>query len=266
MKKVRTMESSVKSETQPVVSGEEERSHPSTGCVEKDACPATPQGSDQTKSLTEPRHPKGHKVHKIEDIWKIMDSDNFLRVTDTVALSDVWVQPLSVEPSTTGISNVTFKQVIFAPHIKQRDATCKMSLDDILKMLYLNDCLQHDMQGMARPSFDDWLKDKSSRCVRALGPTDGCNRSRLCDFIIRNDESFSFYPPFLKSTFSVFFRKTCYHSYKTENKDEAKLSNPAIMKCCALRGKFEYVLEARIMPLPDEWFSSPSGVIETQPI
>ena len=54
----------------------------------------------------------------------------------------------------------------------------------------------------------------------------------------------------------MFFRKICYHSYQTGKKDEHKLENPTMMKCCAARGKFEYVIEARLCAIPDGWFDA----------
>lgn len=218
-------------------------------------------GSRQTSSTDTPsdqtmtRHPKGHKVRTLDEIWKTMDSQDFLHLADTLVLGDVWVQPIAVEPAKGAFATVTFKQMVAAPHIKHRDANCKMSLEDLTKMLYLNDCIQYDMQNVERMSYDDWLKEKSSLCVKAKGMEEGSNRAKLCHFIITEDRSFTFYPAYLHGRFGVFFRKICYHSYKTAG-EQQKLVNPAMIKCCATKGNFEYILEARFFPLPDEWFDS----------
>lgn len=216
-------------------------------------------GSLRTSSTAVPttqtleKHPKSHKVRELAEIWKTMDSQDFLHLTDTLTLGDVWVQPVAVAPAKGAYAMVTFKQMVLAPHIKFRTADCKMSLDDVMKMLYLNDCLQFDMRNIERLSYDDWVKEKSSLCVKAKGMEEGSNRAKLCNFIITEDREFTFYPSYLHGRFGIFFRKTYYHSYKCGD-DMVKMVNPSMIKCQSVKGNFEYILEARIIPLPDEWF------------
>lgn len=207
-------------------------------------------------SVKRPLHPKGHKVRNLSDVWGGMDDHNFLYVTDTLLLCDVWVQPVSVD--TTGnaaYANVTFKEIVCAPHIKSRLATTKMAVDDLMKMLYLNDTLQWSMQGVDKLTYEEWINEKSASCVKVKGLEEGSNRAKLCNFIITEDREFSFYPSFLKGVFGMFFRKTCYHSYKLDSDDTTttKFENPSMLKCSSTRGKFEYIIEARLIPLPDNW-------------
>ena len=185
-----------------------------------------------------------------------MDQQSFLHLTDTLTLGDVWVQPIGVEPISNAFANVTFRQIVAAPHIKCRDAVCRMSVDDTMKILYLNECIQWEMQGIDRMEYEDWVNEKSAKCVKSKGLEVGSDRAKLCNFIITEDKEFTFYPRFLKGSFGIFFRKICYHSYKTDGKDKStKLVNPSMIKCSATRGKFEYVLEGRIFPLPEGWFT-----------
>lgn len=223
----------------------------------------TASSEDKTKSAQAPSHPKGHKVFQLSKIWETMDSQSFLHLTDTLLLADVWVQPTLVMPMNAAYANVTFKQIVLAPHIKQRLATTKMSADDLIKMLYLSDTLQWYMQGAEAISFEEWVKDKSAACVKAKGMEEGSNRALLCNFIINEDREFTFYPSLLHGNFGIFFRKTCVHSYKTDDGSMGKMVNPAIIKCTATRGKFEYVLEARLIAIPDGWFDE---VPATQPM
>lgn len=200
------------------------------------------------------KHPRGHKVRELAEVWKVMDSQDFLHLTDTLTLADVWVQPTAVVTSKGAFATVSFKQMVAGPHIKFRDASCKMSLDDLTKMLYLNDCVQWDLQNMEHLSFDDWMKEKSSICVKAKGMEEGTDRAKLCHFIITADRDFTFYPSFLHGCNGIFFRKICYHSYKN-GEDALKINNPSMMKCKGTKGTFEYIIEARIFPLPEEWFA-----------
>ena len=207
------------------------------------------------KMATTSAHPKGHKVRELSDVWKNMDAQDFLHLSDTLTLGDVWFQPTGVVGDRGAIANVKMLQIVDAPHIKKRETTCKMSTDDILKVLYLNDTLQLEMQGLDRISFEEWLNEKSAGCVKNKGIEEGSNRAKLCEYILNEDKEFTFYPRYLKGKFGIFFRKICYHSYKTEEKMESKMINPSMIKCCATKGKFEYILEARIIPLPENWFS-----------
>ena len=202
-----------------------------------------------------PSHPKGHKVKDLDEIWKMMDAQQYLRLTDTLTLNDVYVQPVSVEVSTSPYVNVTFKQIVIAPHIKVRDnVVAKLSIDDLMNMLYLNDCVQWNVQGMEPKPFDDWLAEKTREYIGLRGLRDSTNRSAIADFIVREDESFTFYPTLMGSC-GIFFRKICYHSYK-QNLDQTggiKFINPCMIKGVAKGKKFEYILEARIVVLPANW-------------
>ena len=237
---------------------------PTSHAEEKDH-PTSSRPSEASKSA--PTHPKGHKVRQLTDVWKTVDSQNFLHLSDILTLSDFWVQPTDAESAGGSFVTVYWKQIVAAPHIKQRDANCKMSSDDLLKMLYLNDTICAELNQTDHLSYDDWLNDKSAACVKAKGIDEGSDRAKLCHFIMTEDPTFTFYP--LEGRFGIFFRKICYHSYKVDDKSgKPKLMNPSMIKCCATRGKFEYILEARIFPLPREWYTSDlvTDVPETQPM
>ena len=215
-----------------------------------------------------PRHPKGHKTRDLAEVWKTMDSQTFLRVTDTYILWDVWVQPLAAVQERGPFALATLKQAVFAPHIKSRTTVSKMAADDLLKMLYLADLLQAEMQGVSGLDYGDWLNDKTAACVKKKGAEEGTNHVLLAHFIMTEDRDFTLYPPYLKGKFGIFFRKTCYHSYREEGKKD-KLINPTMIKCGATKGKFEYVIEARIFALPDGWFDQQTEeeeIPETQPL
>ena len=212
--------------------------------------------SPQTSSEQTMKHPKGHKVRELNEIWRTMDSQDFLHLTDTLTLSDVWVQPVSVEPAKGSFATIEFIEMVVAPHIKTRRAKCKMSLDDVTKMLHLCDCIYADLHGVDRVSFEDWLNKKTALCVEKRGIDEGSNRANLCNYIITADRAFSFYPTPHRNL-GVFFRKICYHSYKNgKETEEVKIENPSMIKCKATKGNFEYIIEARIFPLPDSWFDT----------
>ena len=229
--------------------------------VEKDHHTVTPQTSSTTSTIkiqsemtteTE-RHPKGHKSRNLDEIWNIMDKQDYLRLTDTLTLNDVWVQPVSVEPQKGSYASVTFKEIVYGSHIKYRTSSHKMSVDDLLNMLYLCDCLHNDMRGFMRLEFGDWLNEKTANCIKNKGIDEGSNRAKLCNYIITEDREFSFYPTITHGSFGMFFRKTCCHTYPS--KEENKLKNPAVIKCSSTKSSFEYLIEGRLLAIPDEWYT-----------
>jgi len=219
--------------------------------------PASETGS---KSQT---HPKGHRARDLQtEVFDVLDKQEFLRLSDTLALGDFWCYPISVETiQSANIVFVKFMEIVAGYHIKHREAVHKITTDDLCKICYLNDCIQWDLQGFNRVAYDDWLADKTAKFIKACGVEDAHNRAKVCQYILTEDKEFTFYPRFLKSTTGIFFRKSCVHTYKKEG--ESKIENPLIMKC-STKGKFEYVIEAKIIPLPIDWFEKPSDVEESQ--
>ena len=215
-----------------------------------------PEGAMKAPAKT---HPKGHKVRKISEIWQMMDASNpYLRLTDTLALNDVWVQPVSCVPAKGTFVSVAFIEIVNAPHIRFRNCEHQMSTDDLLKILYLNECVQWDMQEEEHIAYDKWFDSKCAACIKEKGADEGCKQSTICNFILTEDPEFpTFYPALLKSRFGMFFRKSCIHTYQNDvDEVKEKLINPSMVKNCAIKGTFEYVWEARLILLPDKWFST----------
>lgn len=237
----------------------------STRVTSVGSAPRTVSSQDPVTTSQDPtkkteNHPRGHKVKELSDVWKTMDQQTYLRLTDTLLLGDVWVQPKSILDD----GQVVFVEVVFAPNIKFREVTKKISSEDLLQMLYLNDSIQADMDGVPRLEFDVWVSEKTREMIKAHGVDDATNKAKLANFILSEDETFSFYPSCCHNTVSMFFRKTCYHSYKhPDNKTNPKIKNPCMVKC-PTRGKFEYIIEARPMVIPYEWREPPASAHETE--
>lgn len=204
-----------------------------------------------TEKKTTPNHPKGHKCRTITEVWENMDKQKYLHLTDTLTLGDVWVQPMGAGPSATkNVADVSFLQILASHHFKYRTATSRLSNSDLMKMLYLCDCICNDLVGNDRPNYDEWVRTKSKEAVGVLGIQDASDEANLANFIITKDKDFTFFPASLNENFGIFFRKVCCHSYKGLPKGSAKIDNPMIIKCKAEGGNFEYLLEARLFLLP----------------
>lgn len=214
-----------------------------------------PLAETETVKDQTPRHPRWHKSTSLSLVWNTMDKQDYLRVSDTYALNDVWSQPKSVVATVSAnVVLVQMRQIVNAPHIKSRTCTTKVAVDDLLKMMYLNESVQWSIQGPAKYGFDEWLADKTAAYIKKYGVDKTSDRAGLCNFILTEDREFSFYPQSLRSV-GVFLRKICYHSYKDEE-GKVKISNPSMMKCASARGTFDYVFEAKLFILPDEWWST----------
>lgn len=233
---------------------------PPPGVVESAHRMGTGSPEEEGETITirkAPRHPKGHKTKDVTEIWKMMDDQKFLRLTDTPSLIDVWVQPKEVKVSkSTDYVDVTFRQVILGYHVKSREAKCAMSCDDLLKMFYLTDMFACDANKQPRLEFEDWLNEQTAKYVKAEGEDAPNDHAHLCKYILE-DSDFDFYPFGEVMPFTILFRKICCHSYFYPPKGHKepvylKVNNGCLIKCAA-NETFEYALEARIFPLPDEW-------------
>ena len=233
--------------------------------VETPALPSADLTANQTGVKTQ-RHAKGHKVRTLSKVWEFMDNQEFLRLTDSVSLSDVWFQPVSVVESKTLFTDVTFLEIVFGFHIKRRTVNHKMNLEDLMKMLYLNDLTQWRMRHIDCMDYDSWVSEKTAEFIKRHGVADSSNKSKLCNYIITEDKEFTFYPSGWISHVSFFFRKTCQHSYPDKT-STVKFENPSLMKCKSFRGSFDYLYEIRMIVLPDSWYDStiPADLPATQP-
>lgn len=230
--------------------------------------------TEKTRRVVIPPSKDGIRVVEIEELKKLCAAQNFLRLADTILLSDLWVQPISVEMTTTMYATVNFVAMLNAPKMQLFHLKTKLSLDDLLKMLYLNDCIFADFQGLVRLDYGGWINEKTSAYVKVEGAENATNRSMLANFIITQDSDFSFYPKFMKNC-GMFFHKVSHHKYKDEGGKFGELENASMIECSAApRGKFHYVLEARCFPLPDKWTETYEALVgsisedvpETQPM
>lgn len=251
----------IKKELEPKViacQSQEEENPGRTGTLQE-AGEMTTEASTSMTVTSRQAHPKWHKVKYCKDVWQNMDKQTYLRAVDTILLNDVWVQPTAVTIETANVVTVELRQVVYAYHIKRRDAKTKLFVDDLMKMLYLADSLRYDLNGNERVSYEDWLNEKLSEFLEKEGTTsfDG-NNSKVAKFILEEDHNFTLYPC-VGGKMGIFFRKIYVHSYK-ESGSELKMNNPSVVKCHTMKGDGEYILEARILALPSEWFDHPMGI------
>lgn len=210
---------------------------------------ASGQAGSPTSILTvkrAPPHPKGHRVRELKDIWAMMDAGEYLRCTDTYALSDVWIQPVEFTPLNKSSMLVKFKEIVLGTHVKEREAQNKMYCEDILKMFYLADQYENEFGDRMTMTFENWQKSAVSAFVQCRGVDDVSDRAALCKFLF-DTKRVSFFPLCCSRNIQLFFRKTSCHSYKQSGMEKKKKKNLSVIKCVGARGSFEYLWEARIV-------------------
>lgn len=192
-------------------------------------------------------HPKGHRTTTLQEIWGLMD-DTFLRNTDTSKLMDVWSYPVAVEASESSnlYVNVEFRQFVVSYHIKERTVTHKMNVDDVLKMFYLAAQIELDCAAEPRIDFDTWLAESIYLFSKEKGTEKSNSRPKLAEFLM-NEGHVSIHPIPGNPKLHTVFRKVNVHSYKS---DAAKYLNEFCLKCQVAKGKYEYIIEAKIAALP----------------
>lgn len=200
-----------------------------------------------------PRDPRGWKTFVRSTVWNGMVKNNFVQIGDALPWSDVWTQPLEIQGvKTTDYVDVVCRQIILAPIIFSREVVYKISCEELLALLYLSDKLKGD----ATAGFDEWVEVKTQKYINAHGSEFSESHAHLCDFILREDTSFSFDEIVNgKLMLSCFFRKVCVHNYPDGEVpiDDTQFNNPAMIKYQAKTGQFEYLYQAQLIPFDYEW-------------
>ena len=211
-------------------------------------------------SSTKPKHPRGHKVESLQEIWRLMDAQPYVRLTDTwSSLWDVWLQPLHIESEvSTSTIMVQFLEIVYGAHIKYRTASHQISCEDFVKMCYVKDRIGIYMSSMSDISFDDWVV-AHQQAFEKINEHPPATNAEFCEFLLTtmdNEETrkltgigWNSIPGVFNC--GIFIRKSCCHSYKDKNGNK-KFENISMVKCSSVKGAFDYVIEGRLFVLPHE--------------
>jgi len=195
-------------------------------------------------SSRKPRHPNGHKVKDLSELFPIMHKTKFLPLADNFMISDVWYQPSSVTSLDGGFLQVVFNEVPNGLNLSRTLQTYSVEAVDLLRMLYLTEMFNRDYYNMERETFEQWLNNCYAELLKSKPdlPYDefGIIAESLMDkatFAVGTD-----------TCFRVFFQKHCVRSFTGTDKDFPNLN---LIKCKAGgKSQFEYVIEGRIFALP----------------
>ena len=218
----------------------------------------SPSLTQQSEMVKKKRHPKGHRVYAVAEIDETLAKDKYMHLTDSLLLSDVYLQPRDVEESKGSFADVTFTRLICGYHMQVGEYKAAVLLDDLLQMLYQCEVVTASMQGKVCLGYDEWINEKSIACAKVHGMDSANNPSILAKFLITEDPEFTFFPTFLKNV-GIFFKKSTVHSYPNpQNRGMHKILNPCIIKRKS-RGMFEYTLDLKLIVLPPEMVSTKDG-------
>ena len=219
-----------------------------------------PTTASQTTENQNHNHPKGHRTAILAEVWGLMD-DTFLRNSDTAKLMDVWCIPTFVQviEKSNLYVNVEFRQFVLATHVKERTVVYKMFVEDLLKMFYLASQIELDCAGEVRMDYDGWLSECKYLFMKEKGSENSESRPKLVEFLL-NENHVPIHPIPGNPKLHTMFRKVNCHSYKASA--TPKFANEFCAKCKASKGKYEYVIEARIAAVPIDT----AEVTPTQPM
>ncbi|MBO7209395.1 MAG: hypothetical protein J6V44_00075 [Methanobrevibacter sp.] len=212
------------------------------------------EGQQQEGSVprTSTRHPNGHKVKEFKEVEAALYKTEYLPLSDSTLCGDVWFQPHSIQQEDTSILKCVFEELVDAHDMHVAMHQFSVSADDLLKMLYLTEMIVNDYYASPREEYEDWFIGKFTEALKEDRSLDMANHGALATRIMKN---FSF--EIGKGThFEVYFQKKCVHVYN--NAPEVKKNFNCVF-CKALRGKFEYIIEARIFVLNEDIHASNLG-------
>ena len=194
---------------------------------------------------TSSRHPNGHKVKNYKEVESALHKTAYLPMSDSALCGDVWFQPHIIQEEDATVLKCIFEELVDTRDLYASLHEYSVSADDLLKMLYLTEMIMNDYYSTPREEYEDWFIGKFTEALKEDRTLDMSNRGAVAARIMK---TFSF--EIGKGThFEVYFQKKCVHEY-VDAPIEKKNYN--CIFCKALRGKFEYVIEARIFVIGED--------------
>ena len=202
----------------------------------------------QTKKTKTPKHPQGHKVKNAEEVLAGCNSSKFVPVADGLYTGDMYFHPVKVHEVRKNWIDMEFIEYFWGEIIWATRHIFVSDADDILRMIYLKEMLSYDDLKLPRVTFEEWLVNVFSDIVKENASADFSDHGMIVNYLM-NREDFSWCIG-SSPNLQVVFQKRCIRDF---DKGESLLrnlgTNPNVFKCKALRSKFEYVIEGRIISL-----------------
>lgn len=203
----------------------------------------------------------GKKERSVSTIIAQATDSGFLRLSDTLNLSDVWFLPRKVaRTGSLAFLSVELSIVINGVSLVMHDHMYKLSAEELLKMIYLARKMRACCEGAPFPlSFAQWREREfnyfttSPDVVRGDSSDAAFAEYEFCheNFILMNSGR--------KCALRCVFRKSAQHIYKNDTVGGTAapilyglIENPNVELCTATRGNYSYCIEVRVMYIGGE--------------
>lgn len=199
-------------------------------------------------SPTGSRHPLGHKIKTQEEVEKSIRKGKFLPLSDGLNCGDIYYQPSVVLTGGKNVLSVMFEEFYDGDEVVKNMHEYSVSADDLLKMMYLAEKMQNTYYNMDTEEYDLWFVHKYAALVEEYRSLDMNDHGTIAEKLLMGNKDLFILG---KGSFmEVYFQKHCVHKYPGA---VSGVKNPNIILCKAMgRGKFEYIIEARVFVLSEE--------------
>lgn len=194
----------------------------------------------------------GHKVRKMADVMASCHKTKYLPLADGINTSNVYFQPQSVSTVKRNWVDVSMKEFFIGGGLIEyaEQHTYSLDADDLLRMLYLAEMINNDDVGIQRTSFEQWTLDIFSKILADDSHADYSDRGRIAEYAMMHTNGLCVNEcPRLQ----ILYQKRCI--YDMEDVGPSVIlrgENLMCVKTKSVRSKFEYLIEAHIICVPDE--------------
>lgn len=192
----------------------------------------------------------GHKTRKMDDVLSSCHKSKYLPLADGINTSNVYFQPIEVVEAKKSWVDVKMREYFLGGGLIESDEphTYSMEADDLLRMLYLAEMITFDEAGIQRCTLEQWILDNFSKILEEDSHADYSDRGRIATYALKHCEYLKFG---VFKNLECFFQKKCIYDF-TEVGDNVILHGENLMgiKTKSARGKFEYMIEVRIIASP----------------
>lgn len=198
----------------------------------------------------------GQKERGLASIFASLKDSTFLRMTDTINLSDVWFLPRKVSRGTSkSILSVEFTILINGMAMIMQEYTFKIGSDELLRMIYLAKKMRAAMDPRPFPyrNYDEWHDTELQRFQSSSDVVRGDGSEAAFAEYQFSIEDFNMRYRDPRCCLKTVFRKTCQHVYKNDlidpNSVYGEEKNPNMEECVASRGTYRFCIEVRVVML-----------------
>lgn len=239
-----------------------EENHPRKKVEKKEDTSSKAAGEEvENDHPTTNRHPQGHRVKTIDEVTKFARKNKYLPLAEQMNCSDIYFQPVKVEVGGKNILTVTFEEFLNGDEVKLSEFAYSIAADDLLKMMYLCERISSVYYSTECDDYEIWFVHQYSELLEECRNLDISDRGSIAEkLLMKHGHNLFVLGKF--SSMEIYFQKHCVHEYT----GQVGIENPNMIKCKSLKGKFEYIIEARVFILNDKIHDRKLGDImgETQ--